>query len=101
MATIRLDLPVGTLIDRLYEMRALRIEMQRKADDMKVNERAVVARVMELLKKQKATKAGGKVAVASIKESTVPDVKDWTKLYAHIQKTGEFELLHQRIASRA
>lgn len=92
---------LGNMIDTLYQMRSNRIDIQRQVDDMKKHERALAAQIIDRLKKDRAVKAGGHVATASIIKSTVPLIESWVKLYAHIKKTGDFELLHQRIASRA
>lgn len=93
--------PLGNMIDTLYQMRATRIEAQRKVDDMKMVEKTLAKDIMDRLRQDKAQKAGGSVATASIVKNTVPEVENWVKLYAHIKKTGEFELLHQRISFRA
>jgi hypothetical protein len=82
-------------------MRAKRIEAQRSVDDAKQREKAAALAIIERLKAEKSTKSSGAIATASITKKTEPVVDNWPKVYAHIKKTGDFELLHQRIASRA
>jgi hypothetical protein len=94
-------IPIGKLVDHLYEMRAKRIEAARLVDEMKRQEKLVITEVMERMGKLAATKTSGANATASIVKKTEPVVENWTKLFDHIQKTGEFDLLHQRIATRA
>lgn len=93
--------PIGTVIDTLYDMRAKRIEKQREVDDMKSQEKVKAREIIERLKKDKTFKASGSHATAAITKSLEPVAENWPKLYKHIQATGDFELLHQRIASRA
>jgi hypothetical protein len=40
--------------------------------------------------------ARGKLAQVTRSEKPVPKVTDWDALYAHIKKTGAFELLQKR-----
>ena len=39
----------------------------------------------------------GRAARVQITESPVPTVEDWEKFYAHIKKTGSFELLNRAV----
>lgn len=43
----------------------------------------------------------GKVGRVEIKMKTVPNVADWEKVYAHIAKKKEFELLNRAINAKA
>lgn len=95
------EIPLGVLIDGLYEMRAERIELARKVDDMKGQERIRRTEILDRLKAQKAEKSSGKHATASRTVSTTYRAADWKKVYAHIKKTGDFDLLQQRLATTA
>lgn len=95
------EIPLGVLIDGLYEMRAKRIELARKVDDMKGQEAVRRIEILDRLKAQKAEKSSGQYATASRKVSTTYRPADWKKVYAHIKKTGDFDLLQQRLATTA
>lgn len=93
--------PLGVAIDALYAMRDLRIEKARAVDEMKRLEKVAARDILDRLKLEKSLKSSGQSATFSITKSVVPVPENWVKLYAYIKKTGEFELLHQRIASTA
>ena len=47
------------------------------------------------------TSAGGSYAIIKCSPKDKPVAEDWPALYAHIQASGEFELLHKRLTQTA
>lgn len=92
---------LGRMADLLYAMREARLAKAREVDDMKSKERALEQKILDTLEENDLQRASGHVATASKTTSTVPQVEDWAKVRAYIKKNDAFELLHQRIASRA
>lgn len=90
---------LANLADKWWLLRADRLALEKQAEAVAVTEREAKAALMESFKLIKdATSVGGKLVVVSIDEEDVPTVTDWPKLYAHIKKTGAWELLQRRVA---
>lgn len=92
---------LGDRIDRLYEMRAKRIEAARAVDDMKREEKTLSAAIMEELKSMNLVGSKGNVATASITKDITARVIDWKKFHKYLLKTGELDLMQQRISVTA
>lgn len=92
---------LGPLADLLYRARQERYAAQKRVDAMKVEERALEAKLRAGLLKLEGNTVGGRKARVTLGLKQVPKVVNWDALYAHIQKTGEFELLHRRVSDEA
>lgn len=86
---------LGGIADALFILRAKRLIAQGLVDQMHTDQSALEAHAFELLQKDEAVKATGKVGQISRGEDFVPVVTDWDKFYGHIKKTGEFGLLNR------
>jgi hypothetical protein len=91
----------GTLIDRLYKVRARRLALQKDVEDLKSEERLAEQEIYSLLDAQGLRKATGAIASFSWKEVPVPSVGDWSKLHDFIMKNDAFELLQKRVSVEA
>lgn len=95
------DAPLGFQIDEIWALREKVREHEDKIKDLKA---VITGREYELLlsmEKQGVASIKGKIASASISESVVPQVEDWTALYAFIRRNNAFELLERRCAAGA
>jgi len=92
---------IGATIDALYALREQRLSIERKAKELKEEEVLMRNKIFEMLADLGLQKASGSVATAGIKVSQVPLVEDWDALWAHIQKSGEFDLVQKRISVTA
>lgn len=90
---------LGKMVDKLYDMRAKRIAIQKQVDEAKSQERLLKVEIIERLEAEKLTGSRGELASASITEEDQPHVTDWNKVYKYIKKHELFNLLHQRIAT--
>jgi hypothetical protein len=116
-ATAPSDLPEGVLIDRegnfvfpaspaaradiLYAAERLRFDLQHRVEKLKKLEGELDEYFIETLPKSEASGIAGSVARVQIKTSIVPVVEDWEKFYAHVKRTGNFELLQRRLSTSA
>ena len=99
---------IGTKIDQLYKLKE-QIELANKdvaKAEIKVNKlkakyASLEDSIFNSFDKQSLEGAAGKLAKSSINRSEVPTVKSWPKLYAHIKRTGEFDLLQKRPSTAA
>ena len=87
--------------DKLYELKNHRLSEQKKVDAIELEEKALKEYIIENLPKSEASGASGKIARVTVVTKEVPQVSDWDKFYAHIKKTGDFELLGRTISKAA
>lgn len=95
-ATPPKDETLGELADSLWELRHDRLELQRRAEEMKQGEAELSEKILALLKDLGLKKATGTKATVSASVRTVVDVQDWDKVYAYIKKNNRFDLLQKR-----
>lgn len=92
---------LGEKIDHLYELRSKRLEAARAVDEMKRVEKLHMVGIMEELKALKLQGSKGNVATATLTTDTMARVVDWKKFHKHLLKTGELDLMQQRISVTA
>lgn len=103
MAEIKYKFPkqLGQCADKLYQLRELRLSEQKKVDAIEAEEKALKEHIIQTLPKSEASGVAGKVARVSVITKIIPRVADWDKLYAHVKKTGAFELFQRRLSDSA
>lgn len=93
---------MGRAIDALFDKKQ---ELSRltntKVEKLRQECKELEEHVFTLLRKQKAMGGSGAKAKVKVTESNVPVVEDWDAFYAHIQETGEFDLLGRAVKSPA
>lgn len=92
---------LGACIDALYKLRAQRLEIEKRAGEVKARETELEAHLIERCGKSELDGARGKVAVVAVSQSSVPTVKDWDAFYAHVHRTKSFDLLQKRVSTSA
>jgi len=96
-----MDLNLGNRIDALYALRQMRLEVQRKADDLKAQETAAREEIMELLDSMGMVKGTGLHATCGITTKTEPVVADWEQVHEFIRRENRFDLLQKRLSAPA
>lgn len=93
------QLPIGTLSDTLYDLRQLASQLKQITapfgDVVDPAIKLLEDHFIQTLAAGEASGVQGKKSRVQITESLVPTVEDWPKFYAHIKKTGNFELLNR------
>lgn len=99
--TTKFPKTLGACADQLYLLRQKRLEAQKGVDAIAEDETALRDHIIETLPKSQASGVAGKVARVTVVTKDVPQVKDWTKFYAYVAKTKQFDLLQRRLAEGA
>ncbi len=86
--------------DLLYTTRQRRLEVQKEVEALAKQESALRDHLIENVGKD-STGVAGKVARITIVTKTKPTVADWPVFYAHIKKTGNFDLMQRRVGEAA
>lgn len=92
---------LGACADLLYELKAQRSAAQKAVDEIEDHEKAIKEYIINTLPKSEASGVAGRVARVSVVIKELPQVEDWDKFYAHIKKTGSFELLSKALGRTA
>jgi hypothetical protein len=87
--------------DLLYTKKQLRLEAARGLKVLEAEERWLTEHIINTLPKSQAEGVVGKLCRVTREEKTKPIVTDWAAFYAHIKKTGQFELLQRRLGEGA
>lgn len=95
------ELDLGTAIDKLYELRARRLEAEKVIKTMKSEELALRVTIKRMLDAASLEGGRGQLASTSIQYSTEPTPKDWSAIYDYIRENDAFDMLQRRLASTA
>ena len=87
---------LGACVDLAYTLRAERLEIEKKVNEMKAQEKELEEHIFQTFAKSDIDKAGGSVATAAITRTVVPNVTDWDTFYKYIIKTKSLDLLERR-----
>jgi hypothetical protein len=91
---------MGACADRLYELRAKRLEVQKLAEQIEAEEKALKEYIIQNLPKSD-TGAQGKHHRVSVVTKVVPRVEDWDAVYKYVKRTGSFDLFQRRLSDPA
>ncbi len=92
---------LGTCIDKYYQLRAQRLNLDKEIKERKRTEKAYMEHIVAKLREIQMENGGGKVANASIKEVEMPTPKDWPAIWEYIKENNAFDLLQKRLSSKA
>jgi hypothetical protein len=92
-------LPIGAVADSLYDMKQLSKMLNALTapfeDLLLPSVKTTEEHFIQKLAVGEASGVQGHKSRVQITDSVIPVVKDWPKFYAHIKKTGSFELLNR------
>lgn len=93
------DVPtsLGACADLLYELRAARLELEHKIEELRAREARVRDYLVGALEAQGLTAVVGGVARAGLTTMHVGRVKDWEAFAAHLFATRDLSLLQRRL----
>lgn len=89
---------LGGMIDALAALREKKRKLDAEVKETEKQYEAAQEEVLALLEEQGTDKATGKAATASISVSVVGNIDDRDALDAFMKKTGNFQLLQNRIS---
>jgi hypothetical protein len=100
MAKLKIPKSLGACADLLFDLRTERLEAQKVVDEIKEREDTVKEHIIQNVPKGD-TGASGAHHHVSVYTDPVPRAEDWDKVWAHIKKTGNFDLLQRRLNDAA
>lgn len=100
MAKLRIPKSLGACADLLFELREKRLQAQKIVDAIQEDETLLKNHIIDNVPKGD-TGASGKHHHVSVYTDPVPRIADPDKLFAHIKKTGDFDLLQRRLNNAA
>lgn len=92
---------LGSEVDKLFDLREAKRELEAKAALIEAEYKEVEERVLRRMEEEKSSGVKSAKASASITLQTVATVEDWKKVDAYIKKTGALHLLQRRIFDAA
>ena len=92
---------IDSLIKQKLEHREETELLSKRLRRIKERDRLLDAILIEKMDAQGLTRTANDESSITVKEDSVPEVVDWDVFYEHIQKTGEFSILHRRVSSAA
>jgi hypothetical protein len=99
--TYRWPASLGGRIDRLQTLDEQRDALMMKVKELETEYSALERELIDSIPKADLQGAFGKTASVKLDMRQVPTAQDWDKLYAHIKKTGAFDLLQKRLSTTA
>ncbi len=92
---------LGACADRLFEVRAARLSIQKQVEQLAAEESAIKEHLINTLPKSDASGVAGKLCRVTIVTKEIPQVKDWDAFYKYVKKTGSFDMLQRRLTDAA
>lgn len=92
---------LGNLIDKLYDLEQERSKLSAAEKAIKAKIADLEETILKKFSKDALSAAAGTRAKLSVIYKTIPNVKDWDLLYAHIAKEDAWDLLQKRMSSSA
>lgn len=89
------------LVNRYISVRAQRLAAEKQAGEIKEIEDDLKGTIIAKFREQGLKVLGAVNGTVKMNVRMEPATENWPKLYAHIQETGEFELLHKRLTTSA
>lgn len=87
--------------DRLAELKKQRLSYQKLVKNIEREEAFLSSKLKAELKEQGSRGIAGLFSKVAIVDRKIPSVTDWDALHAHIQRTGEFDLMQRRLSDAA
>lgn len=87
---------LGGCADKLYQLRAERQALNRRARAIEDEEKAIKTRLIDTLPKSQADGVVGRTARAQVVTRVVAQVRDWDKFYKYVLKTKDFSLMARK-----
>jgi hypothetical protein len=92
---------LGACADRVYELRAKRLAMQKEVDAIEAEEKALKVHIIDTLPKSETTGVAGKLARVTVITKQVPQVKDWEAFWKSFNKKTDTDLLQHSLSKPA
>lgn len=98
---IKIPAALEKKLTELARLEAARRPLKQKLTALDKEIDAAQASLLEACLSAKLDQVRVKAGLATVVRQLVPQVDDWAALYAHVKKTGAFELLQRRVSTEA
>ena len=98
---IKLPATLGGCVDLLYKTRQQRYKLNKAVEALEKLESAISEHLINEVPKGESSGVAGKIARVSLTTKPVPQVTNWEEFYKYVKRTGSFELLQKRLATKA
>jgi hypothetical protein len=88
---------LGGLANKARAVQQERLALQKKVDELKKFELDLCEKILTMSTKARVSVARGTTGQVSFRPDPFPVLDDPQAFYAHLQQTGEFELLERRL----
>lgn len=99
--SITLPMQDAEKADMRYALDKYRLALQKQVEALAAIVTQIDAHFIDTLPISKSTGVSGQVAHIQIKPKVIPRVANWDKFYAHVKKTGQFDLMQRRLSAGA
>lgn len=92
---------LGACVDLFYKTRQQRYKLNKEVEALEKLESAISEHLINEVPKGESSGVAGKIARVSLNTKIVPQVSDWDSFYKYVKRTGSFDLLQKRLATKA
>jgi len=93
--------PIGTLIDKMFELRENKRNLASQIKDIDTEMGELELILLDKMNEQGTTQIRSPLATATVSQQVVGHVENWDALYQHINENDAFYLLERRLANAA
>jgi hypothetical protein len=94
-------LNVDDVINALSKLKNQKDDLNKQLKDLNVCKDALENKLYKLMATAGISRASNGVATVSIGTEVVFNATDWDAVYAHVQSTGDFSIMHRRLSNAA
>ena len=84
---------LGAQIDKLYAIRAERLKLNERINELKSDEKVLRERLLRTIPKADLSGARGAIGQANLIPEVYPKITDKDRFLKNLRKTGEFDLI--------
>lgn len=92
---------LNDLLTEVSRVRASIKEVQDTEKTLKAAQKELESQILLQMEDQGLDKISNEVCTITRKKEIVPTATNWDEIYAHIQSTEQWELLHKRLSATA
>jgi short subunit dehydrogenase-like uncharacterized protein len=92
---------LGASVDQAYEMRKARLDLEKKVEEMKAEEKTLEEHILKIFDQQGLMKGGSANTTAAISTRRRAMIMDWKRFSDYVIKTKQPDLLEKRPAQTA
>lgn len=100
-AEIKPNLNIDDVVLELAAIRNVKDGLNKQIKELNSKKDDLEKKLIELMKTAGISRASNDIATVSIGEEQVYNATDWDAIYAHVQDSGDFSILHRRLSNAA